>query len=145
MTDLLVTLAIAGIVGALSWPWFSTFLKASRLKAGAQEVATIVNGARQLAIARNTLVCMTLSNNAAVYRLNTSAACGGGTLYVGAMTRTDGTIPLANSMQISASTANVVFTNLGNASTAGTYTVRDPATSRTMSVVVAASGRVTIQ
>jgi len=145
MTDLLVTLAIASIVGALAWPWFSTFLKASRLKAAAQEVVTIVNGARQLAIARNTLVCMTLNANAAVYRLGTSASCAGGTLYTGAMTKADGTIPLANSMEISATTANVVFTNLGNASTAGTYTVRDPTTNLTLSVVVAASGRVTIQ
>jgi Tfp pilus assembly protein FimT len=145
MTDLLVTLAIASIVGAMAWPWFSSFLKTSRLKAAAQEVSTIVNGARQLAIARNTLVCMTLSANAALYRLSTSAACAGGTAYVGPLTKSDGTIPLSNNMQISGTTANVVFTNLGNASTAGTYTVRDPATNRTMSVVVAASGRVTIQ
>jgi hypothetical protein len=47
-------------------------------------------------------------------------------------------------MQVSAATANVVFTNLGAASTAGTYTVRNPANGRTLSVIVAASGRITI-
>jgi Tfp pilus assembly protein FimT len=143
--DLVVTLAVTSIVAAMAWPWFSTFLQTSRLKAAAQEVSTIVNGARQLAIARNTLVCMTLNSNSALYRIGTSAACGGGTTYVGTLTKSDGTIPLSNNMQISATTANVVFTNLGNASTAGTYTVLDPATNRTLSVVVAASGRVTIQ
>lgn len=145
MTDLLVALAIMSTVAALAWPWFSTFLQASRVKAAAQELSTVLNGARQLAIARNTLVCMTLSGNSAVYRLNVSAACGGGTVFVGPITKADGTIALANQMQISASTANVVFTNLGAASTAGTYTVRDPDTNRTLNVVVAASGRVTIQ
>jgi Tfp pilus assembly protein FimT len=145
MTDLLVALAIMSTVAALAWPWFSTFLQTSRLKAAAQELSAVINGARQLAIARNTLVCMTLSGTTVVYRVGTSAACGGGTLFVGTMTRADGTIPLANSMQVSASTANVVFTNLGAASTAGTYTVRDPQTNQTLNVVIAASGRVTIQ
>lgn len=134
-----------GTLTALAWPYFSTFLQTSRLKAAAQELSTILNGARQLAIARNTLVCLTLSGNSAVYRLNTSAACAGGTIFVGPITKSDGSIALANTMHISGTTANVVFTNLGAASTAGTYTVRDPETNRTMSVVVAASGRVTIQ
>jgi Tfp pilus assembly protein FimT len=145
LTDLLITLAVMGIVATLAWPYFSGFLKAARVKAAAHELSTVVNGARQLAIARNTLVCLTLESNRAKYMLGVSAACSGGTTYTGAMTRSDGTIPLANEMEISGTTANVVFTNLGAASTAGTYTVRDPSTNQTLSVVVAASGRVTIQ
>ena len=141
----MVALVIMGIVTALAYPWFMSFVQNARVKAGAQELATVINGARQLAIARNTLVCVTLSGNSAVYRINVSAACAGGTPFVGALTRSDGTIPLSNAMEISGTTANVVFTNLGAASTAGTYTVRDPATTKTMLVVVAASGRVTIQ
>jgi Tfp pilus assembly protein FimT len=145
LADLIVAMAIMATVTALAWPWFSGFLQATRVKAGAQELSTIINGARQLAIARNTLVCVTLTSNSAVYRTGVSAACAGGAVFVGALTKADGTIPLTNSMQISGTTANVVFTNLGAASTAGTYTVRDPATNKTMQVVVAASGRVTIQ
>jgi len=145
MTDLLVALAITSIVATMAWPYVQTFLQTSRLKAAAQELVAVVNGARQLAIARNTLVCMTLTANKAPYLIGTSAACAGGAVFVGAITKSDGSIALANRMQISASTANVVFTNLGAASTAGTYTVRDPDTNNTLSVVVAASGRVTIQ
>ena len=145
LADLLVAVAIMGTVSALAWPWFSSFLQASRVKAAAQELATVVNGARQLAIARNTLVCMNLSGTNATYRLGVTAACAGGTLFVGSLTKADGTMPLQNTMQISGTTANVVFTNLGAAVTAGTYTVRDPQTNRTLTVVVAASGRVTIQ
>ncbi len=145
LVDLTVTLAIMGIIAMVAWPYVQGFLQAARVKAGAQELATVVNGARQLAIARNTLVCLVLNANNATYVVGTSAACGGGTTYTGAGTRADGTIPLSNNMQISAATANVVFTNLGAASTAGTFTVRDPQTNKTLNVVVAASGRVTIQ
>jgi Tfp pilus assembly protein FimT len=145
LTDLLITLAVMGIVASVGFPYFSGFLKASRVKAAAQELSTVINGARQLAIARNTLVCMTLESNNAKYMLNVSAACAGGTTYTGAITKSDGRIALSNAMEISGTTANVVFTNLGAASTAGTYTVRDPATNQTLNVVVAASGRVTIQ
>ena len=42
-------------------------------------------------------------------------------------------------------TASPVFTYLGAASTPGTLTVTNPTDGRTLSVVVAASGRVTIQ
>jgi Tfp pilus assembly protein FimT len=145
MAELLVVCAVIGILSALAYPYFTTYLQSAALKAGAQELATIINGARQLAIARNVNVCMTLSGNNALYRLNASAACGGGTVFVGAMTKSDGTIALSNDIQVSGTTANVVFSNLGAAAPAGTYTVRNTTTNRTMSVVVAASGRVTIQ
>jgi len=46
---------------------------------------------------------------------------------------------------VSAVGASVVFTGLGAASPAGRYTVVSPADSGTRSVVVAASGRVSIQ
>jgi type IV fimbrial biogenesis protein FimT len=145
LTDLVITLAVVSIVATLAFPYFQTFLRTAKVKAAAQELASIVGGGRQLAIARNANVCVLLSGNQARYMLNTSATCVGGTTYLGPVTKSDGTIALSNSMQISATTANVVFTNLGAASTAGTYTVRDPDTSQTLNVVVAASGRVTIQ
>lgn len=145
MAELLVVVAVVGVLSALGYPYFATYLQSASLKAGAQELKTIINGARQLAIARNANVCMTLSNNMAVYRINVSSTCGGGTIFVGSITKADGTIALSNEIQVTGTTANVVFTNLGAASTAGTYTVRNPTTSSTMNVIVAASGRVTIQ
>lgn len=145
MAELLVVLAVVGALSALGYPYFATYLQTASLKAGAQELAAIVNGARQLAIARNSNVCMTLSSNKAVYMINVSAACAGGQVFVGTITKSDGTIALSNNIQVSGTTANVVFSNLGAATTAGTYTVRNPTTNKTMSVVVAASGRVTIQ
>lgn len=145
MIELLITLVVIGIVAAIGYPYAATYLQTAQLRGAAQEVATIVNGARQLAIARNTNVCVTLSGTAALYRTGTSTACGGGAVYVGPTTAADGTMTLQNTMQISGTTANVTFSALGAAVTAGTYTVRNPTTGGTMNVVVSAAGRVSIQ
>ena len=145
MAELLVAVSVLGIVAALGYPYVATYLQSARLRGAAQEVATIVNGARQLAIARNTNVCVTVSGTGAQYRTGTSNACGGGTVYTGPGTAADGTMTLQNTMQISGNTANVTFSALGAAVTAGTYTVRNPNTGLTRNVVVSAAGRVTIQ
>jgi len=145
MIELVVVCAIVGILAVVATPFFMNYLQSATLKSAAQELVTIINGARQLAIARNTNVCVALTSNQAVYKTGTSNACSGGTTYLGANTRSDGTMPLDNGMTISTSTASVVFSSLGAAVTAGTYTVRNPTTSKTLSVVVAASGRVVVQ
>ena len=145
MAELLITVAVIGIVAALGYPYVATYLQSAQLRGAAQEVASIVNGARQLAIARNTNVCVTLSGTSALYRTGTSNACGGGAVYSGPTTAPDGTMTLQNTMQISASTASVTFSSLGAAVTAGTYTVRNPTTGLTLNVVVSAAGRVSIQ
>jgi type IV fimbrial biogenesis protein FimT len=145
MTELLVVCAIVGILTAVATPFFMRYVQTASLEAAAQELTAIINGARQLAIARNTNVCVSLTSSQATYKTGTSSTCGGGTTFVGVNTRSDGTMPLGNNMTISGTTASVTFSSLGAAVTAGTYTVRDPTTSSTMSVVVAASGRVRIQ
>jgi Tfp pilus assembly protein FimT len=145
MAELLVVLAVIGVMAVLGYPYVLSYLQAAKLRAGAQELASVINGARQLAIARNTLVCVTIVGNQAAYRTNVSAACGGGAVFVGVNTNSDGTIPLSNDIEVTGAAANVVFTSLGAASPAGTYTVRNPQSGGTMQVVVAASGRVSIQ
>ena len=145
MAELLITLVVIGIVATLGYPYVASYLQSAQLRGAAQEVASIVNGARQLAIARNTNVCVTLSGTSALYRTGTSNVCGGGVVYTGPTTAADGTMRLQNTMQISASTANVTFSSLGAAVTAGNFTVRNPHTGLTLNVVVAATGRVTIQ
>jgi Tfp pilus assembly protein FimT len=140
-----MVVAVVGIVSAVGTPYFMSYMQSAALRAAAQELATIISGARQLAIARNTNVCVSLVNNQATYRTGVSHTCGGGTLYLGANTRADGTMTLDNSMTIGGTTASVVFSSLGVAVTAGTYTVRNPATNSTLSVVVSFMGRVTVQ
>ena len=144
MAELLTVVAVVGIISAVGTPYFMRYVQSAALKAAAQELATIISGARQLAIARNTSVCVSLVSNQVTYRTGVSNTCRGGTLYLGANTRADGTMTLDNNMTISGTTASVVFSSLGVAVPAGTYTVRNP-TNSTLSVVVSSMGRVTIQ
>jgi len=141
LTELAVIVFIIGIVSVLATPSFISYSQAARLKSGAQEMATIVNQARQVAITRNTTTCVLQGGNKVRFRVGT---CGAGTVFTGPATDASGWFTLTDGVRVSAATANVVFTHLGTASTAGTYTVQNPSTNRTMSVIVALSGRITI-
>ena len=61
-----------------------------------------------------------------------------------ATTSGTGDITLNDQIQVSSSTANVVFNYLGAATTPGTFTVRNPTDNNTLFVIVATTGRVTI-
>lgn len=132
-----------GILGTVTAPMLVSYWKAATLKAGAQELATLLNGARQLAIKDNTSVCVAQSGTRVQY-LKGSSPCGTGTVWTGPGTDSSGWFTLANSVEVTATTANVVFAYLGNATTAGAYTVRNPVDSKTLTVTVASSGRVSI-
>lgn len=132
-----------GILGTVTAPMLVSYWKAATLKAGAQELATLLNGARQLAIKDNTSVCVEQSGTRVRY--HTTSSCSSTTnIWTGPGTDSSGWFTLANSVEVTATTANVVFAYLGNATTAGAYTVRNPVDSSTLTVTVASSGRVTI-
>ena len=58
LTELLVSAALVGIVAAISAPTFHSYLHGSALKAGAEELAALMNLARSVAIKENTRVCV---------------------------------------------------------------------------------------
>jgi Tfp pilus assembly protein FimT len=137
--ELMVTLAVIAIITGASVPSFLSYWRSATLKGGAQELATILNRARQVAIAKNTTVCVKQTGNSV--RLLIGGCTG--TAWTGPGTDAAGTLTLQNSVNVAATTANVEFNYLGAATTAGTYTVQDPTASSTMNVIVALSGRVT--
>jgi Tfp pilus assembly protein FimT len=124
---------------AAAAPFFLSYLRTSALRSGAEEMATVLNRARQIAIRDNTSMCVT--NNATSVQFHV-ATCGG-TVWTGPGTDSSGVITLANAITVS-SGQNIVFTYLGTASTAGAYTVTNPRDGRTMSVTVTAAGRVSV-
>jgi Tfp pilus assembly protein FimT len=139
MAELIVVVAVLGVIMAASAPFFLSYLRASAVQAGAEEMRTILNGARQLAIRDNINMCVTNDGTRVQYRIGT---CGGA-VWTGPGTDSTGFIRLANAITV-ASAQNVVFTYLGTATVSGAYTVTDPHDGRTMSVTVAPSGRVSI-
>jgi prepilin-type N-terminal cleavage/methylation domain-containing protein len=145
LAELLIVLAIIGILATLGYPYAARYLQSAKLRAAATELVVIINGARQLAITRNTNVCVTLSSNKAFYKSGATSPCTTGTTFIGAGTASDGSIALQNQVRITSSTATVTFSPLGAASPAGTYTITNPTNSLTLAVVVSAAGRVSIQ
>ena len=143
LAEIMIVLAIAGVLATLVAPTLSSYARTATLQAAARELATSINLGRQLAISRNTTVCVEVAAPVNI-RLRTGGC--GGAIWTGPGTDGSGAIKLSSSsaLQIS-TTANVVFTSLGAASPAGTYTLTIPVNNGTRTVVIAASGRVSVR
>jgi type IV fimbrial biogenesis protein FimT len=141
LAELVIVIAVIGILAVMAVPSFLTYLRAAGLKSGAQQVVTLVNQARELAIKENANVCVTLPSATQMrYRVG---ACTTGTAWVGAGTDATGNINLPPGITVTAS-ASPIFNYVGSALPAATYTLTYTQTGATLTVSVAASGRVTI-
>lgn len=158
LAELIIVVAVIGVLAAIGMPTFLSYWKTATIKAAAQEVVAALNVGRQLAIKENLSVCVKTDAGTGAYATKLRyvlGGCGSGTLvacatnpatpcvWTGAGTDPDGYVTLANRMEANAS-SEVLFSYLGAATTAGTYTVRETdTTSPTATVTVAGSGRVT--
>jgi prepilin-type N-terminal cleavage/methylation domain-containing protein len=138
VTELVVVVAVIGIIMAVSAPVLFSYLRTSALRAGAEEVATVLNRARQLAIKDNRSMCVTNDGSRVQYQIGT---CGG-TIWAGPGTDSGGFIQLANN--ISVTSGQVVFTYIGTATTGTSYTVTSPQDGSSLRVNVTAAGRISI-
>ena len=147
MTEIVVVVAIIGAIMAVSVPTLWTYFRTAALRAGAEEVVTVLNGARQLAIRMNTIVCVTNDTTSVRYRLGT---CGG-VVWTGPGTDSAGNVRLSNGIRVAAPNT-LCYSYLG----AGTFTpapcansatfiVTNPNGGATMNVVVATTGQARIQ
>jgi Tfp pilus assembly protein FimT len=142
LAELVVMVAVIGVVAIVSIPALLDYFRTAALKAGTRELASVVNLARQLAVARKTSVCVDVTGADVRLRLG---GCQG-PLWTGPMTDGTGVVRLSDSAILEvASNARVVFTALGAATPSGTYTVTDSRTRASRAVVIAASGRVSVQ
>jgi prepilin-type N-terminal cleavage/methylation domain-containing protein len=141
LAELLVVLTVLGVVGAASAPSVLRYWQTSVVQAGARELASAMNLGRQLAISRKSPVCVDVVGAGVRLRLGTCS----GPLWTGSVTDAAGTIAIADrALQIS-SNGRVIFTTLGAATPSATYTVTHPETGISRAVIVAASGRISIE
>ena len=140
LAELIMFIAVIGILSVLAVPAFLSYYQAATLKAGAQQVVALINQARELAVKQNDNVCVKLhSATQMTYALSSCT----GTAWVGAGTDAAGNINLPTGITATAS-ANPVFNYVGSALPAATYTLTNVQTAATLTVSVAASGRITI-
>ena len=139
LAELLVVIAVIGILAAMTTPLFLSYYQSAGLKAAAEELVTFLNQGRQIAIKENQSVCVQTTSGAIVLRVN---GCSG-TIWVGPGTDASGNWKVPQGFSLS-STATPVLSYLGAASPAATYTVTNSANGRTLSVTLSASGRVNV-
>jgi len=109
------------------------------VRGAAEDVAATVNRGRQLAIQLNCSVSVGVTASAITYTRQANCQTPG--VWTGVGTDGAGSIPAPDGITFAAS-ATPVFSNLGAAAPAATVTVTHGSSS--LSVMVSASGRVTV-
>jgi Tfp pilus assembly protein FimT len=147
VAELVVVAAILAVVTAISVPSLWQYLRTATLRAGAEEMITVLNGARQLAIQMNTTVCVTNDGMRVQYRVGRCESAA----WTGAETDAAGHMRLANDLRVSG-TPHLCFNYLGAGSITpapcaanGTLTVRSPVGGASVNVIMASTGRVRVQ
>ena len=139
LIEVVLVVAIMGILAVLATPMFLTYYQGAQLRVAAEEVVTFLNHGRQLGIKENAGVCVQITATAMRYRIGN---CGGAT-WIGPGTDGAGNVSVPQGVTLT-TTADPVFSYLGAASPAATYTVTNTQTAATVQVKVAASGRICI-
>jgi Tfp pilus assembly protein FimT len=139
ITELVVIIAVIGVLFVMSVPSFVSYYQAAAARADVQQVITLFNQARELAVRQNDRVCVTMPNNTQmVLRLSSCA----GIVWTGPGTDGAGNINLPQGFTIGPLN-NVTFNYLGAAGAATTYTMTNSTTYATSTISIALSGRVT--
>lgn len=145
LAELIVVIAVIGILSAMSVPAFLRYYQAATLKSGAQQFAALINQAREIAIKENCNVSVTLASSTLTYVKSGTCAVSGA--WVGAGTDAAGNIKLPERITASAAGGPPIFNYLGSIDPTSfvVYTLTNTQTNATLTVSVAASGRVRIQ
>jgi prepilin-type N-terminal cleavage/methylation domain-containing protein len=142
--ELMIVLAMIGVIMALAVPSFISFFRSSALRSAAEETAAALNRARQLAIRDNRSMCVTTAGG----RLQIHIATCAGTVWTGPGTDAAGLLPpLANNLTVASAQPEVTFNYIGTATAPAlpvVYTVTNAQDGSTSTVSVAASGRVSL-
>ncbi len=139
LTELIVFIAVVGVLFVMTVPFFISYYQAAAARADVQQVMTLFNQARELAIRQNNPVCVTMPNNAQMVFLLGSCA---GAAWTGAGTDVAGNINLPQGFTIGPLN-NVTFNYLGAAGAATTYTMTNSTTGAMTTISIALTGRVT--
>lgn len=142
LIELTIVLAITATVAVVAVPTLLSYWDSWSVQAGARELASAINLARQLAIATRSPICVDLNGTNLRFRVGGCA----GDVWTGPVTDASGSIRISDPTTLTVSSnGRLVFTTLGAATPAATYTVRHARTHASRAVVVAASGRISVE
>jgi type II secretion system protein H len=142
LVELTAVLAVVATVVVVATPTLVGYWENWSLQAGARELASVINLGRQLAISARSPVCVDVSDGGVRFRMGGCA----GAVWTGALTDASGAIRISDPATLAVSSnARLVFTTLGAASPAATFTLRHARTQASRTVVVAGSGRISVE
>lgn len=140
IAELIVVIALIGVLAVLGVPNLLTYWQTSALGAGADELAGVLGRGRALAVTQNTAVCVQVTGTNVRFIIPSCA----GTVWTGTGTDAAGVIRLSSGLQVSGGTS-AIFTSTGGANPGATYVVTNPKNGNTRGVAVTTTGRVAIQ
>lgn len=140
LVELMVAIAVVGIISVGAIPQFVTFLRAMETRGASQELATVLQQARELAIARNTSYRVEIEPDDNRLRF---VRTSDNVVWTGPQTDAQGYRRLVNQARLTNVTANPTFNPLGTAG-GGTITVQNLQGTSSLNVVVSPAGRVRI-
>ncbi len=149
LMELIIVITVIGIMAAVSIPMMLSFIQASQTRGAAQELTTLLNHARQLAITNNSSYSVEVQanpQNRMRFCAGTTTPCTDANAWKGPGTDGSGWRSLANDVRITAASATALtFSSLGAATTAGTVRVQNSGGTSCLDAVVSPSGRIRSQ
>jgi prepilin-type N-terminal cleavage/methylation domain-containing protein len=138
LPELAVACAVVGILFLMTVPFFLSYYRAAAIKVGSQQVIVLFNQARELAVKQNDDVCVQLPSSTQM-QLRVGGCAG--PVWIGPGTDAAGNINLPQGFTLAPLTA-IVFSYLGAALPATTYTLTDSTSGATITVSIALTGRI---
>lgn len=139
LAELMTAIAVIGIVSVGAIPMFMSFVRASETRGAAQELVTVLQQVRQLAIAQNASFQVNVNGNQLQFWNNLTNQA-----WTGPGTDNQGFRRLSNQTQlVNPPVQPIVFNPLGTAR-GGTITVQNAQGTSALDVVVSTAGRVRI-
>lgn len=148
LSELVVVLAVVGLIIAAGIPYFLVYLRNAVLTGGVQEVRDALTRAKQLAITTRQCICVEVASDT-TYRFRQGAAAApcavavcNGTAWTGVGTDASGYLRLENRVRISNGGVSPIFTLFGTAPPGpAIFTVTAPS-GATRTVTVTGGGRI---
>lgn len=145
MPELLVTMAVIGILAAIVLVAAATYLPGLQVRWAARELQSTLNRAKMLAVTTRQFVCVDPAGGGVRFRTGPTQAtvCNAGAIWTGTGTDANGIMVASNQTVIAFVGNRAVFTQFGSAGIAGQYSITR-AGARITTVTVTAAGQVTI-
>ncbi len=139
VAELVVVCAVIGLLAVMTLPFFLSYYQVAAARAGSQQVIALLNQARELAVKENDNICVQLPSGTQMRLRLTSCV---GAAWIGPGTDAAGIMNLPQAFALAAP-GDIVFSYLGAALPATTYTLTNSTTGATTTISVALTGRIT--